>query len=87
MTVILGSVFVGVCAFNPSNVIFIGGVLIRIGYDTAATIISVYNETYVPIVSSKAFINWWQETFTLVIPLSFLLSYIIVKAVKGKADK
>lgn len=86
MAVILGTYFIIIANRTQSNFI-VGGVLMRHVYDAAATSIAIYNEVYVPLVSSKAFVSWWKETFTLIIPLGFLLSYIINKAVQDRADK
>jgi hypothetical protein len=58
----------------------LGGIILRIVFDAAANINELAVESYVPFVTTRAFLNFWKENFTQAIPLAFHLLLVADKS-------
>jgi len=58
-------------------VVIIGGIILRILFDFAANTNELTLHSYVPFVTTRAFLNFWKESFTQAIPLAFHLLLVV----------
>jgi hypothetical protein len=65
-------------------VVITGGIILRILFDAAAHMNEVVAGSYVPFVTTRAFLSFWKENFTQAIPLAFHLLLAIDKSIESQ---